>query len=261
MIALLLAAILYREGPIEISGDRQVDPAGSLYITVKPKGVDIRNRFRGFRLAEDYDDEDSTQWRLEPEPCAPHYEIAPFEFEGKVYGQGAVQFDPPPKCKPVEGPMDVGDPGTESQTHWWEYALAALAALGLGYLVWKLLHLAFRRVREHFLSPIERARVELERLLKADLPGKGRYKDFYVELTMVVRRYIQRKYGIKAPHLTTGEFLNAARTVCADSAAQLRDFLESADLVKFAGLAATPEMASEAVGCAKNYLEGDNVVR
>ncbi len=108
------------------------------------------------------------------------------------------------------------------------------------------------------MSPIERAWVELERLLKKGLPGRGRYKDFYVELTMVVRRYVQRKYGIKAPHLTTEEFLREFRDEGRGMRDELRKFLESADMVKFAGVEATPEMADEATDSAKNYLSQDN---
>ena len=113
------------------------------------------------------------------------------------------------------------------------------------------------------MSPIERAWVELDRLLKKGLPGRGRYKDFYVELTMVVRRYIQRKYGIKAPHLTTEEFLSeiahdASRVSSLSSnVLSLRKFLESADMVKFAGVEATPEMADEATDSARDYLKSD----
>ena len=110
------------------------------------------------------------------------------------------------------------------------------------------------------MSPIERAWVELDRLLKKGLPGRGKYKDFYVELTMVVRRYVQRKYGIKAPHLTTEEFfaeLQNSNTQTLDNSNTLRRFLESADLVKFAGVEATPEMADEATDSARGYLKSD----
>ena len=107
------------------------------------------------------------------------------------------------------------------------------------------------------MSPIERAWVELDRLLKKGLPGRGRYKDFYVELTMVVRRYVQRKYGIKAPHLTTEEFLMEFREEGRGKREELRKFLESADMVKFAGVEATPEMADEATDSARGYLKTD----
>ena len=110
------------------------------------------------------------------------------------------------------------------------------------------------------MSPIERAWAELDRLLKKGLPGRGRYKDFYVELTMVVRRYVQRRYGIRAPHLTTQEFFDELRTRAPQSTArfaELRRFLDAADLVKFAGVQATPEMADDATARARNYLEMD----
>ena len=110
------------------------------------------------------------------------------------------------------------------------------------------------------MSPIERAWAELDRLLKKGLPGRGRYKDFYVELTMVVRRYVQRKYGIRAPHMTTEEFLRECGSTegRAGDTAALSKFLESADMVKFAGVEATPEMADDATDSARRYLKGDS---
>ena len=83
---------------------------------------------------------------------------------------------------------------------------------------------------------------------------------------MVVRRYVQRKYGIKAPNLTTQEFLSSVpqaalgcgadkQTLAPDA---LKRFLESADLIKFAGVEATPEMADEATDSARSYLKDDS---
>ena len=141
----------------------------------------------------------------------------------------------------------------------WIVALAGLAALGA------LVFLVVRRVRLmvkiHRMSPIERALYELDVLLKKGLPGRGLYKDFYVELTMVVRRYIERRHDVRAPNLTTEEFLRAAQANAAfspEAIAELKTFLESADMVKFAGVEATPEMADAATGKAKAYLEADN---
>ena len=73
---------------------------------------------------------------------------------------------------------------------------------------------------------------------------------------------MQRKYGIKAPHLTTEEFLAEFRNQGSgirDQASRegLRKFLESADMVKFAGVEATPEMADEATDSARGYLKSD----
>lgn len=262
MMALLLAAVLYQEGVVTITGDDQVDPAKAMFIAVSPKGIDLRERFRGFSVAEDYDDDKRTHWRLIPEPCAPAYKIAPFAWEGKVHGP--VYFKAPDKREPVTGEMEA-HPTRDLPPLTWklagQLALLLAAVAGLAVLAWKSGKLVFRKVREHYMSPIERARAELDRLIGANLPQKGRYKDFYVELTMVVRRYIQRKYGVKAPHLTTEEFLRSAKEVCAKAGEQLKDFLESADMVKFAGVAATIAMTDDATKYARDYLEGDNDVR
>ena len=75
---------------------------------------------------------------------------------------------------------------------------------------------------------------------------------------MVVRRYVQRKYGIKAPHLTTEEFLREFRDAESVGKESLARFLESADMVKFAGVEATIEMANDATESARGYLKGDS---
>ena len=115
------------------------------------------------------------------------------------------------------------------------------------------------------MSPVERAWVELERLLRKGLPGRGRYKDFYVELTMVVRRYVQRQHGVRAPHLTTEEFFDAARkspTFPQSALDELVDFLRKSDMVKFAGVEATPDTADAATESARTYItKDDEVVR
>ena len=78
---------------------------------------------------------------------------------------------------------------------------------------------------------------------------------------MVVRRYIQRRHAVRAPNLTTDEFLRAASENPAftrEAIAELKQFLESADMVKFAGVEATPEMADSATDKAKGYLTADS---
>ena len=111
------------------------------------------------------------------------------------------------------------------------------------------------------MSPVERAWVELDRLMKKGLPGRGKFKDFYVELTMVVRRYVRRQHGIKAPHLTTEEFFAATRAsdeFPKEALDALMEFLNKADMIKFAGVEATPETADDATQSAKAYIASDD---
>ena len=283
---------------LKVDADRtQVDPARSVFLRVELKTPpdrtavlpDLRDRVEGFSLAEDFAEDTKTtadgstvqaaNWRLVPEPCAERYKIRPFVVkaspkmmsyqsdDGKFsFVAGPVRFEPPAAREPVTGAMET-DPKKDLPPLSWKLvgmisaALLAIAAFAAAAVF--LLKYAMRRVKEHRMSPIERAWAELGRLLKKGLPGRGRYKDFYVELTMVVRRYVQRQHGVKAPHLTTEEFFEAARkspTFPQSALDELIDFLRKADMVKFAGVTATPETADAATGSARAYMEKDDAV-
>ena len=296
MTFLLIAAVLLETSQngidLKVEADRtQIDPAKSVFLRVELKVPadrtaalpDLRDRVKGFSLAEDFVDEptstkdgftvQSANWRLVPEPSADSYKVRPFVVkaspklmsyqsdEGKYsFAAGPIKFEQPGAREPVTGGIETDPKKDLPPLSWklvgWIAAALVVLAAAVALLVWAVRYVA-RRVKEHRMSPIERAWVELDRLLKKGLPGRGRYKDFYVELTMVVRRYVQRKYGIRAPNLTTDEFLvqfrDAGRGRCDD----LAKFLESADLVKFAGLQATPDMADDATESARTYLKSD----
>ena len=111
------------------------------------------------------------------------------------------------------------------------------------------------------LSPAERAVRELDALLAKDLIRRGKVKDFYVELTMVVRRYIERQHGIRAPEQTTQEFLRAAGDDRRFPPAVLRKlaaFLEAADLVKFAAHQPDADAIDRAARTARDFILTDS---
>ena len=297
MIGILIAAVLFETSQFGIdlkveSEAKVIDPARSVFLTMelkvphdrKAEMPDLRDRVVGFSLVEDFAEEPRkekdgstvqvTNWRLVPEPCAEVYKIKPFVVrgsptiwkaqsdEGKFsFIGGPIYFENPAAREPVTGGMEA-DPKKDLPPLSWRLvgwvALGVFCLASLVFILWFGIRYIARRVKEHRMSPIERAWVELDRLLKKGLPGRGKYKDFYVELTMVVRRYVQRKYGIKAPHLTTEEFLREFKDERRETRDELRKFLESADMVKFAGVEATPEMADEATDSAKGYLKSDS---
>lgn len=269
-----------------------VDLARDFYVTVTlttPPGVtaslpDLRDRFRGFKVAEDFVEEpvtdkdgrttSVTRWRLEPNPLAEgterrRYRLAPFVVQvgDGTFATTPVLFAPPAAREPVSGDIEI-DPTRDLPPFSWKLVGICAAAVAAALVVLAVAYLIFRKVRMavrvYRMSPVERAFYELDKLVQRDLPGQGLYKDFYVELTMVVRRYIRRQYGVRAPNLTTEEFLRAAvadPSFPQTSVTELKAFLESADLVKFAGLEATSEMAAGATGKARNYLTVDGKMR
>ena len=278
---------------LEASHER-IDPARDLMLTItveapshlEVKIPDLRERFTGFLTAEDFFMPPTTsggrtlqthRWRLTPEPAAEQYRLAPFAVEVldkrhappqvSYFATKPVLFPVPPARPPVTGepevtPETVWIPPTAKSVSLWIIGVLASVAL-IAAALYGLTKLS-SRVREYRMSPVERAMTELQRLLKRNLPAKGLFKDFYIELTMVVRRYIEREHGIRAPGQTTQEFLEAATNQPAftpEIVAKLKTFLESADLVKFAGLKATIAMTEEATSKARNYISSDAVQR
>lgn len=287
--ALILAVSLFNTShngiDVNISSDNDViDPAKSVFVELKitsPKDVDVyapdlRSRVCGFSLAEDfaiepYENDDGNRvmevrWRLVPEPCAKTYKIAPFAIKtksGESFVAGPVYFKNPPEREKVSGEMII-DPKKDLPPLSWRLvgycALILIGAVTLIGIIWMLIKYLARRVKEHRMSPVERAWAELDRLMKKGLPGRGKFKDFYIELTQVVRRYIQRKHGLKAPNLTTEEFFEAVKDVQSfpkGALEGLMEFLNAADMIKFAGVKATPELADEATNSARSYITED----
>ena len=264
----------------------QIDPARSVFLTmtmtagqgVKVVAPDLRPRVRGFSLAEDFEEEPKTgadgrvttvvNWKFVPEPCAEEYKILPFVVGVRTakgvadFYAGPIRFEAPAAREPVTGGMEANPKKDLPPLSWKLVGYAALILVGIAAvlvgLIW-IIWFILRCIKEHRMSPIERAWVELDRLLKKGLPARGKYKDFYVELTMVVRRYVQRKYGIHAPNLTTEEFFAEASKSEYQmlSTKSLKDFFESADMIKFAGVDANEEMAKDATNAARFYLKRD----
>ena len=266
---------LGREGvqvKVECSPE-QVDVARDFFVTVTATAPipDLRDRFRGFSVAEDFNEDPVTvdnvttyvsRWRLVPEPCAKQYSLRPFVVVN--FYTAPVKFAPPAARETVTGGMEV-DPKKDLPPLSWKLVgicAAALAVLALALaLVWWTVKKVHEAIRVHRMSPIQRAMYELEKLLGRGLPGRGLYKDFYVELTMVVRRYVQRQHGVRAPNLTTEEFFDAVRnspTFPQGALDELIDFLRKADMVKFAGVQATPETTDAATESARAYIAKDD---
>lgn len=265
----------------------EVDPGRDLLLTLTltaPSYLtvtlpDLRERFSGFSVAEDFARDPVTAaegvrreflWRLVPE-IEREYRLAPFAVTVSdtrrvpplvtSFATRAVTFPPMPPPPRPDGDLEIVSkpvyvpPSARTITGWVLLGLAAAALLAAA--LWGLTRLN-RHVRERRLSPNERALAELERLLRRRLVEKGLYKDFYIELTQVVRRYIERTHGIRAPSQTTEEFLKDAVSNPAFDATTLpplRAFLESADLVKFADQTATPVMADQAVTAARSFVQ------
>jgi hypothetical protein len=124
------------------------------------------------------------------------------------------------------------------------FPYAAGGAMLLGLLIVLIWYLRKRRRGEavfHLEKPREPAHVialrELDALSGMKLWQQGEFKPYYTELTGIIRRYMERRYGIMAMEMTSYDILQAWKRSGEDNeglAPNLDRLLNLADLVKFA---------------------------
>lgn len=139
---------------------------------------------------------------------------------------------------------------------WWPWA--AGAALGLAAVVGGALLWQQRALARTQLTAYDRALRRLQRLEGRGWPEADAADAWYVELSDVVRRYVEDRYAVRAPELTTEEFLLEARRSVRFSAVRrqlLSAFLERCDRVKFARYSPDAGESSEALATARRFLD------
>ncbi len=127
----------------------------------------------------------------------------------------------------------------------WEIAPYALIALmiiaaGLGLYLW--IKRLKKKKPEEKPAPIitEPAHIialrELQALKEKKLWQQGQIKNYYIELTDIIRRYLHGRFAIDATEMTTEEILSSLKlTDCNhESIIAITRLLRQADLVKFA---------------------------
>ena len=106
-------------------------------------------------------------------------------------------------------------------------------------------------------SPREIAVAALRELEQSNL-ASANVKEYYVELTGIVRRYLEQTSGVRAPEQTTEEFLRdiaGHEAFRGEKRERLQRFLVSADLVKFAGHRPSEDDVQEALHRARRFIE------
>jgi hypothetical protein len=177
------------------------------------------------------DRREESERRGEPGPEPALVETDPIEVDVtsdlKDEAPSLARLEPMVPPRPVPQAVAIG----------WVIA-SILAGVLVLLAVAALLRRRRRPVEPRRRTPEEVAGEALAALLAEDLPGRGLVKEFYLRLTAIVRRYVEDTTGIRAPEQTTEEFLRDVRARAVfppDRSVRLAEFLEAADLVKYAG--------------------------
>lgn len=105
---------------------------------------------------------------------------------------------------------------------------------------------------------------QLAALLELDLVAQGRVKEFYDAVSGIVRHYIENRFALRAPEMTTEEFLvDMGEHSVLDDAHKtlLRGFLVHCDLVKFAEFAPTTGDIQRTFDSCKDFIEATRTPR
>ena len=140
--------------------------------------------------------------------------------------------------------------------------LLALAILGIGgYFIYKRVHA--KRVEKSIalLPPHVEANKALVELHHRKLWQNGNYKGYYTQLSMILRRYISRRWEIRALEFTTDEIIAAMRdiNIAGTSRDNLMTILRTADMVKFAKAEPEAEHNEECYTMAYYFVENTKV--
>jgi len=137
----------------------------------------------------------------------------------------------------------------------WPWVVAGLAILAaMSPFAWRWWVARRRLARRRSAYEIAASRLDmlLARGSQADMDS------FYVELSGIARQYLEDRFELHAPELTTEEFLTLTSTsaeLTGDQRGMLQSFLHRADLVKFARVVPSPDDADESVLAVRKFLD------
>lgn len=140
---------------------------------------------------------------------------------------------------------------------WIVLGISVAAVLASGTLLTLRIYAMRRRVLVK-KNAYEDAVAKLRSLESRGAPTSEDADAWFVELSAIVRTYVEQRYGLRAPELTTEEFLYIATNwpaMASINRDQLKGFLERCDRVKFAGYRPDSQESIDTLAAARAFIE------
>ena len=157
--------------------------------------------------------------------------------------------------KDVKPPLNLPD-------FWWLlWVLLAAIIIAAGvYLFLRLKKRSYVKIEAPVpkLPSWEIAYQQLEALRRENLLDQGLFKEFFTRVSDITRHYMENRFDIHAPHMTTEEFLyylGITGHLNDVQKASLKEFLNSCDMVKFAKYDPTIKEAMSNFDLAKKLID------
>jgi hypothetical protein len=137
-------------------------------------------------------------------------------------------------------------------------AAAVLTALAVK---WLRSYLRRRRQGPPPETPYARAMRRLDELVQMRLIAKGEFKQYCIVISDIMRQYIEGRFNLSAPRLTTQEFmeqLSNSEELLQMHRAALRRFMTACDMVKFAAVIPGDGETDELALLCRDFLNHTN---
>ena len=184
-------------------------------------------------------------------------EEIPFEV-ASVFADGQTPED----LYPAIGQLDELVLPNAEKSYWYIWCLLGIAGAGAaaGAFFW----LRSRKAAKPALPPDVVALAALADMEHAEIPTEAKaIDDWYVHLSGIVRTYLEGRFSLHAPRLTTEEFLELAKNfdkLKADDKRLIRKLLERSDRVKFTNYLPSQEESSAMLVDARSFVENTREV-
>ena len=148
--------------------------------------------------------------------------------------------------------------------YWWAWlaGIALLAFLIFAYFKWFKKGINPLKPTKKRLPPYEEAMKAFSKLRNRKLWQNGQEKEYFSQLTDILRVYIERRFGINAVEMTSSEIMESIQQHPEANIAKenLYDVLETADFVKFAKMKTLANDNEKAFNNAVNFVEATKPV-
>lgn len=174
-----------------------------------------------------------------------------------------VELDSLTTIHPMEGPVAYPAKWYDWVPQWvsdyWPWIIIAIGLIAAAVAAW----IYFRRGgtvmvrRKRIVPPYELAMHRLGQLRERRLAESGHEKEYYTELTDILRQYLEGRFGINAMEMTSTEIVRSLRAneTTRMSADRMRSVLEVADFVKFAKMRPLPDDNVKSYNAAVAFVE------
>jgi hypothetical protein len=163
--------------------------------------------------------------------------------------------------KALEGDIkDIKGPVSQWDKTYIYIISAIITAIAL--ILFIIILLQKRRKTKEVVIPVvpahEIAYEALKSLMRKDYLTTGKVQEHYFELSNIVRHYIENRFQLKAPEMTTEEFLltlKESEVLDSGQKSLVKDFLSHCDMVKFAKYLPEKNEIDSSYTSAKNLVD------